>query len=225
MSILVVSRTVGDFHHHLPRIYEEQQSHASFVFNVSEPDSSNHHQLLKHIASHFKHPAAHILINAAALNFDQLLIRSTDDKVQSMLDTNVRGTLFMCKAFLTEALKHKLGPMASIVNVSSVVGLFGATGQSAYSSTKSAIQGLTLSLAQEVGSRGIRVNAVAPGFVMDTGMTRHLDDARRQQIMARTSLQRFATSEEIAQVVLFLASEQASYITGQVLAVDGGQKF
>ena len=159
-----------------------------------------------------------ILVNNAGVTRDDLIMRMSDEAWREVLETNLFGAFWMTKAVTRPMLKARAG---RIVNITSVSGQAGQMGQANYSSAKAGLIGLTKATARELASRGITVNAVAPGFVL-TELTQGLPDALKEEITARTPLGRFGTTEEVADAVAFLASDEAGYITGQVLAVDGG---
>ena len=159
-----------------------------------------------------------ILVNNAGITADNLGVRLKDADWQSVLDTNLTGAFRCSRAVMRGMMKRRWG---RIVNVSSVVGLSGNAGQANYSASKAGLIGLTKSLAQELASRNITVNAVAPGF-FSTDMTARLDEAQRAEILASIPLGRMGDLDEIAGAIGFLASEQAGYITGHVLNVSGG---
>jgi 3-oxoacyl-[acyl-carrier protein] reductase len=159
-----------------------------------------------------------ILVNNAGITRDDLIMRMSEDAWREVLETNLFGAFWMTKAVTRPMLKARAG---RIVNITSVSGQAGQMGQANYSSAKAGLIGLTKATARELASRGITVNAVAPGFVL-TELTKDLPDALQAEITARTPLGRFGTTEEVADAVAFLASDEAGYITGQVLAVDGG---
>lgn len=159
-----------------------------------------------------------ILVNNAGITKDGLMLRMTDEDFDRVIDVNLKGT-FNCTKYVSKyMLKQKSG---KIINISSVVGLSGNAGQVNYSASKAGIIGITKSAAKELSSRGITVNAVAPGYV-DTDMTKVLSDNIRNEILKNIPLQRIGNVEDISNCVAFLASEDASYITGQVISVDGG---
>jgi 3-oxoacyl-[acyl-carrier protein] reductase len=159
-----------------------------------------------------------ILVNNAGITRDDLAMRMSDQAWHDVLNVNLTGAFYMARACLRPMLKQRSG---RIVNMSSVSGQMGNAGQANYSASKAGLIGLTKALAREVASRGITVNAVAPGFVV-TELTSSLPETVKDQIKAATPLGRFGTVDEIAAAVTFLASDEAAYITGQVLGVDGG---
>jgi 3-oxoacyl-[acyl-carrier protein] reductase len=159
-----------------------------------------------------------ILVNNAGITRDDLIMRMSEEAWREVLETNLFGAFWMTKAVTRPMLKARAG---RIVNITSVSGQAGQMGQANYSSAKAGLIGLTKATARELASRGITVNAVAPGFVL-TELTQNLPEALQNELIARTPLGRFGTVEEIADAVAFLASDEARYITGQVLAVDGG---
>jgi 3-oxoacyl-[acyl-carrier protein] reductase len=159
-----------------------------------------------------------ILVNNAGITRDDLIMRMSVEAFREVLETNLFGAFYMTKAVTRPMLKAKSG---RIVNITSVSGQAGQTGQANYSAAKAGLIGLTKATARELASRSITCNAVAPGFVL-TELTQGLPEALQAEITSRTPLGRFGTTEEIANAVAFLASDEAAFITGQVLAVDGG---
>ena len=159
-----------------------------------------------------------ILVNNAGITRDDLIMRMTPEMFREVLETNLFGAFYATKAVTRPMLKAKGG---RIVNITSVSGQAGQQGQANYSAAKAGLIGLTKATARELASRGITCNAVAPGFVL-TELTQDLPDALKAEITTRTPLGRFGTTEEIANAVAFLCSDEAAFITGQVLAVDGG---
>ena len=159
-----------------------------------------------------------ILVNNAGIARDNLLLRMKDDEWDSVIDTNLRGTYLLTKAVLRPMMRARRG---RIITITSVVGLLGNAGQANYAAAKAGLIGFTKSVAREMASRGITANAVAPGFV-ETDITAGLSDSVREAALAAIPLGRWAQSEEVANVIAFLSSDAAAYITGQTLAVDGG---
>lgn len=162
-----------------------------------------------------------ILVNNAGITKDNLLMKITEEDFDKVLDTNLKGTFNMTKCLYRTFLKQKSG---KIINMTSVSGIMGNAGQANYAASKAGIIGLTKTTARELASRGITVNAVAPGFV-DTEMTRSMPEGAKEKAMENIPLRRMGQPKEIAEVVAFLASEKADYITGQVIAVDGGMSM
>jgi len=159
-----------------------------------------------------------ILVNNAGITRDQLLMRMKDEDWDAIMDTNLRSVFRLSKACLRGMMKARHG---RIISIASVVGAMGNAGQSNYAAAKAGMMGFSRSLAREVGSRGITVNVVAPGFI-DTDMTRALDESQREALLRDIPLQRLGAPGDIAAAVVYLASEQGGYVTGQTLHVNGG---
>ena len=160
----------------------------------------------------------HIIVNNAGITQDNLFMRMKPEQWSKVIDVNLNGVFNVTKAVIRSMVKQRYG---KIINISSVVGFSGNPGQVNYSSTKSALVGFTKSLAREVGTRGVTVNAVAPGFI-DTAMTQALNESQQEAILQQIPLGRMGDAGDIANAVAFLASKEASYITGTVLHVNGG---
>ena len=200
------------------RISETLTAHgcqgAGLVLDVANPVSVD--SLMERLRSDLGEPS--ILVNNAGITRDNLLMRMKESDWNSILDTNLGSVYRMSKACLRAMTKARKG---RIINVASVVAVMGNAGQTNYAAAKAGMIGFSKSLAREVGSRGITVNCVAPGLI-DTDMTRALDEAHQQQILAGIPLGRWGSVEEVAATVVFLASPGAGYITGETLHVNGG---
>jgi len=197
------------------RLIEAAGGQAELIpFDVTDPDSVD--GSIKEALG--RHGRIDILVNNAGIAIDQLLLRVSAKDLEMTWATNVNGAVYCAKACIRPMMKKRWG---RIINLSSVVAESGNAGQAVYSSSKAALLGLTRSLAREYASRGITVNAVAPGFI-ETDMTADLPEAARQGIVDQTPLGRIGRPEEVAAAVVFLASEEAGYITGQVVRVNGG---
>lgn len=159
-----------------------------------------------------------ILVNNAGITRDQLAMRMKDDDWDAVIDTNLKSVFRLARAVMRPMMKQRVG---RIISITSIVGSTGNPGQANYAAAKAGVAGLTRALAQEVGSRGITVNCVAPGFI-DTDMTRELSETQRASLMTQIPLGRLGSGEDIAHAVAFLASPQAAYITGTTLHVNGG---
>lgn len=184
------------------------------VLNVTNADSIQ--QLVKGVTGTYGAPT--VLVNNAGITRDNLMLRMKDDEWGDIIDTNLSSVFRVSKACLRGMMKNKKG---RIVNIASVVGLTGNAGQANYAAAKAGIIGFSKSLAKEVGSRGITVNTVAPGFI-DTDMTKALADEQRANLLKGIPLARLGDAKEIAYAVSFLCSDKAAYITGETMNVNGG---
>ena len=162
-----------------------------------------------------------ILVNNAGITRDGLLVRMSDEDWEAVIATNLSGTFYCCRAAGKVMMKARTG---SIVNIASVIGLVGNAGQVNYAAAKAGIIGLTKSVAKELAVRGVRANVVAPGFI-ETPMTARLPEQVAEAARETIAMRSFGTPQDVAAAVAFLASDDAAYITGQVLAVDGGMTF
>lgn len=160
----------------------------------------------------------HVLVNNAGITRDNILLRLKDEDWDDVIDTNLKGAFNMTRAVTRGMMKRREGV---ILNVSSVVGLMGNAGQTNYAASKAGLHGLTKSVARELASRGVRCNAIAPGFI-ETDMTAELDEKQTEALRERIPLGRLGAPEDVAAVVRFLAGPSAGYITGQIITVDGG---
>ena len=159
-----------------------------------------------------------VLVNNAGITKDQLFMRMKDEDWDDVIETNLNGLFRVTKAFIKPMVKNKFG---RVINISSVAGLMGNSGQVNYSSSKSAMVGFSRSLAKELGSRNITSNVVAPGFI-ETDMTTFLNDDEKADVSKNIPMKRFGNVEDVAKCIVFLASDDANYITGQTISVDGG---
>ncbi len=162
-----------------------------------------------------------ILVNNAGITRDNLIMRMTEEDYDAVLDTNLKGAFNMIRHLSRSMIRQRSG---RIINISSVSGVLGNAGQSNYSASKAGLIGLTKSVAREFASRGISVNAVAPGFI-DTDMTRNMTEEAKKALNSMIPMGRMGSAEDIADLVLFLAGEHSDYITGQVICVDGGMSM
>jgi 3-oxoacyl-[acyl-carrier protein] reductase len=172
--------------------------------------------LVEHVESEIGPIAA--LVNNAGITRDDLIMRLSEESWREVIDTNLGGAFFTCRAVTRPMMKRRAG---AIVNMSSIVGVRGNAGQTNYAASKAGLLGLTKSLAKELGSRGIRVNAIAPGYIA-TELTDALPEAARDAILSATPLGRLGEPADVARAVRFLVSDAAAFVTGDVLAVDGG---
>lgn len=187
---------------------------AAYTVNVTDADQVA--RTAEKILADFDH--VDILVNNAGVTRDQLLLRMTEQEWDTVLDINLKGTFLCSKAFVRSMMKQRGG---RIINIASIIGLTGNAGQANYAASKAGVIGFTKTLAREFASRGITANAVAPGFI-ETDMTAALGEQARETLKSRIALNRLGSADDVANVCLFLASDLASYVTGQVISVDGG---
>ncbi|MBW1597556.1 3-oxoacyl-[acyl-carrier-protein] reductase [Streptomyces sp. JJ38] len=214
---LAIARALADAGDQVAITYRSGEPPAGFLAvkcDITDPEQVE--QAYKEIEE--KQGRVEVLVANAGVTRDQLLLRMTEEDFTSVLDTNLTGTFRMVKRASRGMLRARSG---RIVLISSVVGLLGSAGQANYAASKAGLVGFARSLSRELGSRGITCNVVAPGFV-DTDMTRALSEEQRAAITDQVPLGRYAEPEEIAATVRFLASDEAAYITGAVIPVDGG---
>jgi 3-oxoacyl-[acyl-carrier protein] reductase len=189
------------------------------VFSADVTDSAQCEAMVADILDRFGR--LDVLVNNAGITRDGLMVRMSDADWLAVISTNLTGVFYCTRAAAKVMMKARSG---AIVNIASVVGLVGNAGQANYSAAKAGVVGLTKTTARELASRGVRANAVAPGFI-ETPMTAKLSEAVREASMQNIAMRRFGGAEDVAAAVSFLASDDASYVTGQVLAVDGGMTF
>lgn len=191
--------------------------HDAMVLNIGDAEQTE--TALKHLLSDFGTPA--VVVNNAGITRDNLFLRLSEDDWQAVINTNLNGVFRVCKAMVKAMLKQKHG---AIINISSIIGTTGNAGQTNYAAAKAGLEGFSRSLAQEVASRNITINCVAPGFIQ-TDMTDVLPETQKEAILATIPSKRFGQVAEIAGAVAFLASDDAKYITGQTIHVNGGMNM
>jgi 3-oxoacyl-[acyl-carrier protein] reductase len=199
------------------KVMSELKGDGHLLVNLNVSSSESVNQAFEEILKKFD-GGIDGLVNNAGVTRDGLLMRMKDEDFDQVISTNLRGAFLCTRAVMRPMIKARGG---SIVNISSVIGQMGNAGQSNYAASKAGLEGFTRSVALEVASRGIRVNALAPGFIV-TDMTDALDEKQKEAIQSRIPLQRLGSVEDIAQSVSFLLSDASLYITGQVLQVNGG---
>lgn len=188
----------------------------AFKIQVDVTEDASVKKMMKEVINQFGR--IDILVNNAGITKDNLLLRMKEDEFDQVINTNLKGVFLCTKAVTRQMMKQKAG---KIINVSSIVGVSGNAGQANYTAAKAGVIGLTKTTAKELASRNILVNAVAPGFIA-TEMTDALTDEQKEEMLAMIPLAKLGTAEDVAHVVRFLASDDAGYITGQTLHIDGG---
>ncbi len=185
-----------------------------YICDISKPDETE--KTAKDILNDFE--TIDILVNNAGITRDNILPGLKTEDIDDVIDINLKGTMFVTKAFIRAMVRKKSG---SIINISSVVGLMGNKGQTNYAASKAGIIGFTKSLAREYGRKNIRCNAIAPGFI-ETRMTEALSEKQTEEIIKTLAIERLGKPEDVANLACFLADDASSYITGEVIKVDGG---
>lgn len=214
-NVVICDIAINEVAEETVKLIEEQGvKAAAFAANVTVPEDCEN--LFKQAAEVFG--KVDILVNNAGVTRDNLIMRMKEEEFDLVIATNLKGTYNMMKAATRPMMKARYG---RIVNISSVVGIYGNAGQVNYSASKAGVIGMTKSLAKELGSRGITVNAVAPGFI-ETDMTKVLPDELKAEMVKNIALGRPGQPEDVAKVVCFLASDEAEYVTGQVIECAGG---
>ncbi len=213
-TIAGVARSVGALDGTLAAIRQAGGTAEGFAANVG--DAADVARVLGEIEAKF--PKIQILVNNAGVTKDGLMLRMEDDAWDEVIDVNLKGTFLFCRALGAIMMRQRYGRM---INITSISGINGNPGQANYSASKAGVIGFTKTIAKELASRGITVNAVAPGFI-STDMTSVLSDKIKDEVKARVPVRRLGEPEDIADLVAYLASPSASYLTGQVIAVDGG---
>lgn len=194
----------------------EEKGGKAEAFQCNVADFSACGQMMESIIEKYGH--LDILVNNAGITKDNLLIKMSEEEFDAVIDTNLKGAFHCMKHVSRQMVKQRSG---RIINISSVSGVSGNAGQTNYSASKAGIIGMTKTVAREMAARGITVNAIAPGFIQ-TDMTEVLSDKIKEAILEKIPMKQFGEPEDIADTALFLASDQAKYITGQVICVDGG---
>ncbi|MDJ0835818.1 MAG: 3-oxoacyl-[acyl-carrier-protein] reductase [Acidobacteriota bacterium] len=212
--VIVASRSLDKVEGVAAAICEAGGDAAGLALDVGDVDSFK--DKVKELNQRFGAPQ--VLVNNAGITADNLMMRIKPESFDSVMNTNLRGAYFLAQAMLRGMMKARWG---RIINITSVVGLMGNAGQTNYAASKAGMVGFTKSLAREVGSRGITVNAVAPGYI-ETEMTAGLGEDVKTNFLAGVPCGRMGAADDVAHAVSFIASEGAAYITGQVLSVDGG---
>ena len=212
--VVCVSRTEKALTVVVEEIKKENGSASVSVCDVSDPETFNN--LIKDTG--VTHGSVDILINNAGITRDRLIMRMSEDDWNTVIDTNLKGAFNGIKAVTRIMMKQRFG---RIINISSVVGLVGNAGQANYASAKAGLIGLTKAIAKELASRNITVNCIAPGYIA-TDMTYQMDDQTKDSLISQIPLGHIGSPDDIAAAALFLASDEAGYITGQTITVDGG---
>ena len=215
IKIALLGRNLEKLKSQKSRLLEKNKTEI-IILNVDVSDLDSYKNAVDSVIT--KWGKIDILINNAGITKDNIIIRMSNEEWEDVINTNLKGTFIGCKLVSKFMIKQKYG---KIINISSVVGKIGNKGQANYVASKAGMDGITKTLSKELGSRGINVNSIAPGYI-ETSMTSSLSEKIKNELFNKISLNRFGKPEEVASLVNFLISEEASYITGQIISLDGG---
>ena len=215
IKIALIGRNLKKLKSQKSKLLEKNKTEI-IISNLDVSDFNSYKDAVDSIIS--KWGKIDILINNAGITKDNIIIRMSNEEWEDVINTNLKGTFIGCKLVSKFMIKQKYG---KIINISSIVGKIGNKGQANYVASKAGMDGITKTLSKELGSRGINVNSIAPGYI-ETSMTSSLSEKIKNELFNKISLNRFGKPEEVASLVNFLISEEASYITGQIISLDGG---
>jgi 3-oxoacyl-[acyl-carrier protein] reductase len=215
IKIALLGRNLEKLKSQKSRLLEKNKTEI-IILNVDVSDLDSYKNAVDSVIT--KWGKIDILINNAGITKDNIIIRMSNEEWEDVININLKGTFIGCKLVSKFMVKQKYG---KIINISSVVGKTGNKGQANYVASKAGIDGITKTLSKELGSRGINVNSIAPGYI-ETSMTNSLSEKIKNELFNKISLNRFGKPQEVASLVNFLISEEASYITGQIISLDGG---
>jgi 3-oxoacyl-[acyl-carrier protein] reductase len=217
MKIALLGRDAGKLELQKKRLQKDYDVDI-LTFNLDVSNSESYKECIDNILNTWG--SINVLVNNAGVTRDNIIMRMSNEDWMTVIDTNLKGTFLGCKLVSKAMIKQKYG---KIINISSVVGQMGNKGQTNYVASKAGIDGMTKTLSKELGSRGITVNSIAPGYI-ETNMTESLSDKAKSKLKDKISLNRFGKPEEVASLAYFLITDEASYITGQIINLDGGMQ-
>ena len=217
IKIALLGRDVDKLESQKSRLQKDHDAEI-LIFNLDISNSESYRDCVENILNTWGN--IDILVNNAGVTRDNIIMRMSNEDWETVIDTNLKGTFLGCKLVSKTMIKQKYG---KIINISSVVGQMGNKGQANYVASKAGIDGITKTLSKELGSRGIAVNSIAPGYI-ETNMTESLSDKAKSDLKDKISLNRFGRPDEVASLAYFLITNEASYITGQIINLDGGMQ-